>query len=47
MASVPFAAPPGWVWIFRPRFWHWRAKRFLYAEHYGLKAWCFLVKIGK
>jgi hypothetical protein len=25
--------------VFRKRFWHWRAKKYLYAKDYGLKAW--------
>ena len=35
-------APKGWRWIFTTKFWHWRAKRFLYAADYGRVAWCFL-----
>jgi hypothetical protein len=42
--SVPFPAPPGWTWVFCTRFYHWRAKRYLYAKNYGKQAWCFLVR---
>lgn len=47
MATVPYPAPAGWQWVFTPRFWHYRAKRYLYAEDYGLKAWCFLRRVDK
>ena len=37
MASTnpPYPAPPGFRWVFTPYFWHWRAKRYLYAKDYG------------
>ena len=47
MATAPFTAPPGYQWVFTPRFWHWRAKRYLYAKDYGRQAWCFLAKLRK
>ena len=47
MNSKPFIAPPGYRWHFCTYFWHWRAKRYLYASDYGRKAWCFLVKLRK
>ena len=37
-------APPGWKWVFVARFWHWRAKKYLYAVDYGYVAWAFLVR---
>jgi hypothetical protein len=45
--AVPFPAPAGWTWVFCTRFWHYRAKRYLYAKHYDRKAWCFLVRKRK
>jgi hypothetical protein len=42
--SVPFPAPMGWTWVFCTRFYHYRAKRYLYASNYGKQAWCFLVR---
>ncbi len=39
------AAPPGFRWVFTPRFWHYRLKRYLFAEDYGRTAWCFLVRV--
>jgi len=42
--TAPFAAPPGWAWIFCARFWHVGAKRYLYARDYGKRAWCLLVR---
>lgn len=47
IAAVPFPAPRGWIWVFCTRFWHYRAKRFLYAKDYDRKAWCFLVRSRK
>jgi hypothetical protein len=47
VATTPFPAPAGHRWIFTPRFWHWRAKRYLYAKDYDRRAWAFLVRIGK
>jgi hypothetical protein len=32
------------MWVFCARFYHYRAKRFLYAKDYGKRAWCFLVR---
>lgn len=37
-------APPGYRWIFVRWFRHWRSGKILYAEDYGLEAWCFLVR---
>jgi hypothetical protein len=45
MATAPFPAPAGFRWVFTPYFWHWRAKRFLYARDYNRRAWCFLVRL--
>ena len=42
--AVRRKAPPGWKWIFVKRYWHYRAKRYLYAENYGYEAWAFLVR---
>lgn len=47
MASAPFPAPAGMRWVFCDRFWHYRAKKYLYAKNYGRKAWAFLVKLRK
>jgi hypothetical protein len=47
IGAVPFPAPVGWSWVFCTRFWHYRAKRYLYAKDYGRKAWCFLVRMRK
>ena len=44
MAKRRKPAPPGYRWVFCDKFWHWRAKRYLYAAHYGLEAWAFLVR---
>jgi hypothetical protein len=30
--------------VFCTRFYHYRAKRYLYASNYGKQAWCFLVR---
>jgi hypothetical protein len=40
--KVPFPAPAGYSWVFCTHFWHWRAKKYLYASDYGRRAWCFL-----
>lgn len=37
-------APPGYRWIYVTRFYHKRAKKFLYAADYGYQAWTFLVR---
>jgi hypothetical protein len=37
-------APPGWRWVFVTRFWHARAKKYLFAADYGHECWCFLVR---
>jgi len=37
-------APRGYRWVFVPRFWHWRAKRYIEASDYGKKAFAFLVR---
>ncbi len=42
--AVPFPPPPGWKWIFVARFYHWRAKKFLYAKDYNKDAFVLLVK---
>ena len=47
MATAPFPAPNGFKWVFTPRFWHARAKKYLYAKDYGRKAWCFLARLRK
>lgn len=45
--DVPFPAPAGFMWVFCSRFWHWRAKRYLYAKDYNRRAWHFLTRIGR
>jgi len=45
--SVPFPAPPGFQWVFCARFYHVRAKRYLYAKDYNRRAWCFLARKKK
>jgi len=47
MGYTPTRPPAGHRWVFTPYFWHWRAKKYLYAKDYGRKAWRFLVKISK
>lgn len=42
--SLRRAAPPGFKWVFVPRFWHWRKREYLYASDYGYSAWAFLVR---
>jgi hypothetical protein len=37
-------APKGWRWVFCAKFWHARAKRYLYARDYGRECWAFLVR---
>lgn len=37
-------APPGFRWIFVPKFRHWRSGKILWAKDYGLDAFCFLVR---
>ncbi len=31
-------------WVRVSKFWHWRAKRYLYAVDYGRPYWCFRVR---
>ena len=44
MHKVRYPAPAGFRWVFCAYFWHWRAKRYLYAADYGRTSWCFLVR---
>lgn len=40
---IPFPAPPGKRWVFRPWYRHWRSGKIIRACDYGRKAWAFLV----
>ena len=45
MPSVPFPAPPGYKWIFRPYFRHWRSGKLVYPKK-G-RYFRFLVRVGR
>lgn len=47
MTTGPFPAPPGFMWIFVPKFWHWRARRYIHASEKGKQAFCLLVRISR
>ena len=40
----PFAAPPGWHWVYFASFRHWRSGKRIYARNYGRKAFALLVR---
>lgn len=37
-------APPGFRWVFTPRFKHWRSGEIIEAKDHGLDVFCFLVR---